>query len=111
MTSSQDPPASPVIVYHRPGCPFCSSLLRRLTRSGLEHTRVDIWQDPEAAAEVRAVAGGNETVPTVKVGPRTLVNPTARQVLELVAEQAPDWLPPPPEPRGWWRRSARATEG
>lgn len=110
MSVSHDPPASPVVVYHRPGCPFCRSLLRGLGRRGLQHERVDIWQDPEAAAAVRAVAGGNETVPTVRVGPRTLVNPSAGQVLELVAEVAPDWLPPPVERRGWWRR-ARPVEG
>jgi len=33
-----------------------------------------------AAAAVRAVAGGSETVPTVQVGDRWLVNPTAEEV-------------------------------
>ncbi len=109
MTASQDPTTSPVTVYVRPGCPFCAALLRRLGRSGLRHERVDIWQEPSAAAEVRAAADGNETVPTVRVGPRMLVNPSAGQVLEVVAEVAPDWLPAAPEPRGRWRLSARRT--
>ncbi|MEV4656607.1 hypothetical protein [Micromonospora sp. NPDC049301] len=36
---------------------------------------VDIWQDPAGAAAVRAIAGGNETVPTVVLGDRAVVNP------------------------------------
>jgi inosine-uridine nucleoside N-ribohydrolase len=51
-------------------------------------TEVNIWQDPAAAAAVRAVADGNETVPTVEVGGRWLVNPRARQVRDLVAGQS-----------------------
>lgn len=72
-----------VTVYVRPGCPYCVSLRRRLRRSGVHFDEVDIWQDPEAAAFVRSVAGGNETVPTVVVGDHALVNPAARQVLQL----------------------------
>jgi mycoredoxin len=30
---------------------------------------INIWEDPQAAARVRSVANGNETVPTVFVGP------------------------------------------
>lgn len=84
---------SPITVYWRPGCPFCASLLRRLERAGLRFERVDIWSDPEAAAVVRAVADGNETVPTVRIGTRYLVNPRPRQVLELAAVEAPGSLP------------------
>jgi mycoredoxin len=31
-----------VVVYWRPGCGFCSSLLRQLDRAGLTYDRVDI---------------------------------------------------------------------
>jgi inosine-uridine nucleoside N-ribohydrolase len=40
----------------------------------------NIWTDPDAAAFVRSVNVGNETVPTVVIAGTTLVNPTARQV-------------------------------
>jgi glutaredoxin-like protein len=103
------PPASVVEVYWRPGCGFCSTLLRGLRRSGLPLRAVDIWRDPEAAALVRSLADGNETVPTVVVGAHALVNPTVEEVLETVADQAPHLLPtglpcPPPARRwsGWW---------
>jgi len=93
--------SSPVTVLWRPGCPFCALLLRGLDRAGLAHDRIDIWAHPEAAAWVRTVAAGDETVPTVRVGGRgpgdpfavALVNPSTRTVLEAVARVAPHGLP------------------
>jgi len=88
-----------VTVMWRPGCPFCALLLRRLERTGLAFDRIDIWDEPAAAAWVRTVADGNETVPTVRISgsdPHSgvaLVNPTATAVLEQVARLAPEALP------------------
>ncbi|MFI7596677.1 glutaredoxin domain-containing protein [Actinoplanes sp. NPDC049681] len=68
------------IIYWRPGCPFC---LRLRATVGLRARRahwVDIWRDPEGAAAVRAVAGGNETVPTVILAGEPLVNPDPRRI-------------------------------
>lgn len=79
MTDTQ----GPVVVYSRPGCPYCFLLRRGLRRRGVAFTEVDIWQDPAAAAAVRAVADGNETVPTVHVAGQWLVNPRAAQVERL----------------------------
>lgn len=86
-----------VVVYWRPGCLFCSSLLRGLDRLGVDHERRDIWQDEAAAAEVRAATGGDETVPTVRIGPEVLVNPSAAQVLATVhrLDPAADLAPRP----------------
>ena len=89
-----------VTVYWRPGCGFCRGLLRGLERTGLAFEQRNIWDDDEAAAFVRAVTGGNETVPTVRVQQIALVNPTAEQVLREVATRVPEQLPddsdPPP---------------
>lgn len=99
MTRSETPasdatgPGPPVTVFWRPGCGFCSSLLGGLERSGLDFDRVNIWEDEEAAALVRSVADGNETVPTVRVRDVALVNPTATEVLREVQERAPEHLP------------------
>ena len=71
--------APTITVYWRPGCPFCMMLRRSLRRAGVATKEINIWDDPEAAATVRGAAGGNETVPTVEVGGRVLVNPSARQ--------------------------------
>jgi mycoredoxin len=73
----------PVVVYVRPGCPYCFLLRLALRRRRLAFTEVDIWEDPSAAAAVRAVADGNETVPTVHVADQWLVNPRAALVEEL----------------------------
>ncbi|MFC7342565.1 glutaredoxin family protein [Saccharopolyspora griseoalba] len=77
---------SEVTVYSRPGCPFCMSLRSGLERAGLDFTEIDIWQDPDAAAVVRSIADGNETVPTVVVGGWKAVNPSASEVLAAAGE-------------------------
>lgn len=87
---------STVDVYWRPGCPYCAMLFRRLRRTGLPVRKVNIWSDPTAAAYVRSVADGNETVPTVVVGEVTLVNPSVRQVVTAVAARAPHLAPSTP---------------
>ncbi len=68
------------IVYWRPGCPFCMKLRAKLRATRTPHRLVDIWQDPAAAAQVRAVNDGNELVPTVQVGDVWLSNPSLGQV-------------------------------
>ncbi|HEY4331792.1 MAG TPA: glutaredoxin domain-containing protein, partial [Ilumatobacteraceae bacterium] len=54
-----------ITVYWRPGCGFCSTLLRQLDHLAVPYALVNIWQEPDGAAFVRSVARGNETVPTV----------------------------------------------
>ena len=63
------------IVYWRPGCQYCLRLRFRLGRAAHRVHWVDIWRDPEGAADVRAVTGGDETVPTVVVSGQSRVNP------------------------------------
>ena len=73
----------------RPGCPFCAILRGRLRESGLPVREINIWEDSEAAARVRSVTGGDETVPTVFVGQRALVNPNMDELAEVVRREAP----------------------
>lgn len=68
------------IVYWRAGCKYCLRLRIRLGRGAHRLHWVDIWRDPAGAAAVRAVNGGDETVPTVVVAGRPHVNPD------------PDWV-------------------
>lgn len=77
--------AAIAIVYWRPGCPFCAMLRAGLRLKRVPFREVNIWHDPDAAAFVRSVARGNETVPTVVVGSVSLVNPSVGEVAELVA--------------------------
>jgi len=90
--------ARPLVeVYWRPGCPFCLLLLSPLRRSGLRFREVNIWEDPQAAARVRSVADGNETVPTVFIGDQAMVNPSVRQVLAAAGHES--------GPRRWWSKN------
>jgi glutaredoxin len=63
-------------------CGYCSVLKRDLDRIGVSYTEIDIWEQRDKAAVVRDVTGGDEIVPTVQVGDRFFVNPTAREVVE-----------------------------
>lgn len=71
----------PVTVFWRPGCGFCARLFNGLEGTDLVYERRNIWEDPDAAAYVRSVANGNETVPTVKVGRKALVNPSVEAII------------------------------
>jgi glutaredoxin-like protein len=93
VSDAPAPEVPTITVYWRPGCPFCSVLRRSLARAGVATTEIDIWDDPDAAAIVRGAANGNETVPTVEVGGRFFVNPSAKQVMVAAGiEPAPSGL-------------------
>ena len=61
-------------------------LMRGIEEAGLEIEARNIWEDPEAAAFVRSVIGGNEIVPTVSLGDRNMVNPSINDLLALIDE-------------------------
>jgi len=71
---------APVVVYWRPGCPYCARLRWGLRRRRVESTWINVWNDPSASAFVRSLNAGNETVPTVVVGEVAMVAPTSRDV-------------------------------
>lgn len=79
--------------YWRQGCGFCMALDRGLSRAGIPMNKLNIWEDPAHAETVRAIAGGNETVPTVVVGEAALVNPRVGQVIEALRSEAPHLVP------------------
>lgn len=91
--SDQTAGAAELEFFWRPGCPFCMMLERDLEQAGIAVTRRNIWDEPDAAAIVRSVADGNETVPTIRIGDRALVNPPIAEVAGLLAEVAPELLP------------------
>ena len=77
------PTQTPITLYTRPGCPYCFRLRLGLRLRRLDFTEINIWTNPDAAAAVRAVADGNETVPTVHVAGQWLVNPRAARVTQF----------------------------
>lgn len=70
------------IIYWRPGCQYCTRLRVRLGQDARRAYWVNIWSDPAGAAAVRAVTGGDETVPTLVAGAESFVNPDLRLVRE-----------------------------
>lgn len=74
-------PRTGVTVYWRPGCVLCRRLRTILWVKRLRPTMVNIWNDPAAAAFVRSVAGGDETVPTVVIDGVAHVNPAPKTVV------------------------------
>lgn len=74
--------SAPLTVYSTEWCGYCHRLVRQLDREGVQYEYVDIEQDPDAAALVMSVNGGNQTVPTVVFPDGTaLTNPSVAQVL------------------------------
>ncbi|OZC76651.1 hypothetical protein CH251_07225 [Rhodococcus sp. 06-462-5] len=80
------------LIYWRPGCIFCLRLRVALLLRGKKAVWVNIRNDPAgvepaersfnaAAARVRSVNDGNETVPTVFVGSEHRTNPNPSWVL------------------------------
>jgi glutaredoxin-like protein len=88
-----------ITFYWRPGCGFCMRLDRGLSRLGVTVDKQNIWDDPDAAAFVRSVANGNETVPTVVVGDQAMVNPSLDLVVAALHEFAPHLIPDEPPER------------
>ena len=82
-------PLEAIQFYWRPGCGFCMMLERALSGIEIPLEKHNIWEDPDAAAFVRSVANGSETVPTVRVGDQFMVNPSARDVAAAVARVDP----------------------
>jgi mycoredoxin len=70
-----------VRIYWRPGCIFCQRLRLALWFRRLPAEWINIWRNPDDAAFVRSVAGGNETVPTVVIDGQAFVNPPPRAVV------------------------------
>ncbi len=81
-----------VAIYWRPGCSFCMTLTAAVRRHQDAVAWVNIRQDAEAAAYVRSVNHGNETVPTVVIDGVAHTNPAphlVRQALARLAAERP----------------------
>jgi len=78
--------AEDVVIYWRPGCPFCMALQAVVRDRADRATWRNIWEDPEAAEFVRSVNNGDETVPTVVIDGVAHTNPSPLKVRKALAE-------------------------
>jgi mycoredoxin len=62
-------------------CGYCVRLKSQLSRAGVDYHEIDIETQPEGAALVAEINGGNLTVPTVVLpNGSAMTNPSAIQV-------------------------------
>ena len=54
-----------VVLYTKPGCPYCMAAMGLLTRKGVDFTEIVASNDPEKKAEMVQKAGGKATFPQI----------------------------------------------
>ena len=54
-----------VVLYTKPGCPYCIAAMGLLTRKGVEFTEIVASNDPEQKAEMIQKSGGKATFPQI----------------------------------------------
>ncbi|HEX2144773.1 MAG TPA: mycoredoxin [Glycomyces sp.] len=75
-----------ITMYSTTWCGYCRSLKSALEREGVLYKEVNIEDDPDAAAFVMGVNGGNATVPTLQFEDGSaLTNPSLAQVKAKLA--------------------------
>jgi mycoredoxin len=68
-------------MYTTTWCGYCQRLKAQLGREQIPFEEIDIELDPQAAALVESVNGGNQTVPTIVFEDGTaMTNPSLAQV-------------------------------
>ena len=75
-----------VTMYSTTWCGYCRRLKSQMEREGIAYNEINIEQDPESAAFVEKVNGGNQLVPTVLFPDGSAIpNPSLAQVKAALA--------------------------
>ena len=56
-----------VVLYTKPGCPYCMAAMGLLARKGVDFTEIVASNDPEKKAEMIQKSGGKATFPQIFV--------------------------------------------
>ena len=88
MTQDQtEDQTNQLLVYGRPGCPMVPPVRTYLDEAGIAYTYRDIRQDADAAVQLRQLANGFESVPTVVLpNGRVLVEPGVARLRQALKE-------------------------
>jgi len=54
-----------VILYTKPGCPYCAAAKQHYQNEGIEYTEYDVKSDEAIAAKAQELAGGSKVVPVI----------------------------------------------
>jgi len=57
-----------VVIYTKPGCPYCSAAIALLNKKGAEFTEIVASNDPEKKQEMIQKSGGKATFPQIFIG-------------------------------------------
>ena len=56
---------SDVVLYTKPGCPYCISAMMLLKKKGVDYQEIVASNDPQLKAEMTAKSGGRATFPQI----------------------------------------------
>ena len=54
-----------VVLYTKPGCPYCFAAMSLLKKKGVDYTEIVASNDPEKKAEMVEKSGGKATFPQI----------------------------------------------
>ena len=64
---------SNIVIYTRPGCPYCAAAKHDLSGRGLSYEEINVESNPEARAEVMRLSAGTGVVPILVEGDKVTV--------------------------------------
>lgn len=62
-----------VIIFAKPGCPFCAAAKESFHKRGVTFTEYDVLADQNARERMLALNGGKRAVPTILQGGRVTI--------------------------------------
>ncbi len=62
-----------VVVYTKPGCPYCAAAIRDLGERSVPYEEVSVEGNPKARTEVMRLSGGRGIVPILVEGDEVMV--------------------------------------
>jgi glutaredoxin 3 len=54
-----------VILYTKPGCPYCAAAREHYNQNGTAFDEIDVIDNPEAQSKVLELSGGKRMVPVI----------------------------------------------
>ena len=73
-----------VEIYTSAFCGYCARAKSLLRDKGVAYEEIDIEQHPEYGEQIEKETGGFRTVPTLEIGGKLYVNPSRKQLDELL---------------------------